>query len=151
MVAGLVTIPPAAGDLNPVTSLIMGVLGGMLGCLGVGLKFRFGFDDSLDVVGVHLVAGLWGTVAVAFFANDRGIFTGGGAQGWQLLLIQILIAAIAMIFTIVITTIIALILKSTMGWRVTDQIETDGIDFGGHRETGYDIGGRGVRGHTSRN
>lgn len=151
VVAGLVTITPAAGDLNPVTSLIMGVLGGMLGCLGVGLKFRFGFDDSLDVVGVHLVAGLWGTVAVAFFANDRGIITGGGAQGWQLLLIQILIAAIAMIFTIVITTIIALILKSTMGWRVTDQIETDGIDFGGHRETGYDIGGRGVRGHSSRN
>lgn len=67
------------------------------------------------------------------------------------MLIQILIAAIAMIFTIVITTIIALILKSTMGWRVTDQIETDGIDFGGHRETGYDIGGRGVRGHSSRN
>lgn len=151
VVAGLVTITPAAGDLNPVTSLLLGVFGGMLGCLGVGLKFRFGFDDSLDVVGVHLVAGLWGTVAVAFVANDRGIFTGGGAEGWKLLIVQILIALIAMVFTIIITTIIALILKSTMGWRVSEQIEADGIDFGGHRETGYDISSRGVRGHTSRN
>lgn len=151
VVAGLVTITPAAGDLNPVTSLIIGLFGGMLACLGVGLKFRFGFDDSLDVVGVHLVAGMWGTVAVAFFANDRGIFTGGGAEGWKLLIVQILIAAIAVAFAAVITAIIAVILKATIGWRVSDQIETDGIDFGGHRETGYDIGGRAMRGTTSRN
>lgn len=150
VVAGLVTITPAAGDLNPVTSLIMGLFGGMLGSVGVGLKFRFGFDDSLDVVGVHLVAGLWGTIAIAFFANDRGILTGGGAEGWKLLVVQFLIAAVAVIFAAVITAIIAVILKSTIGWRVTDQIETDGIDFGGHRETGYDIGGRAMRGTTSR-
>src|SRR5699024_11307789 len=58
VVAGLVTITPAAGALTPMTSLILGFVGGILGCLGVGLKFKFGFDDSLDVVGVHLVAGL---------------------------------------------------------------------------------------------
>lgn len=148
VVAGLVTINPAG---TPVTSLIMGLFGGMLGSVGVRLKFRFGFYDSLDVVGVHLVARLWGTIAIAFFANDRGILTGGGADGWKLLVVQFIIAAVAVIFAAIITAIIAVILKSTIGWRVTDQIEADGIDFGGHRETGYDIGGRAICRTTSRN
>ena len=69
----------------------------------------------------------------------------------RIITIVLLIAAIAVAFAAVITAIIAVILKATIGWRVTDQIETDGIDFGGHRETGYDIGGRAMRGTTSRN
>lgn len=63
LVAGLVAITPAAGDINPVSSLALGFIGGILACFGVGLKYTFNYDDSLDVVGVHLVAGIWGTVA----------------------------------------------------------------------------------------
>ncbi|MGP6172884.1 ammonium transporter [Corynebacterium sp. A21] len=141
LVAGLVTITPAAGALTPLTSLLIGVIGGALACLGVGLKFRFGFDDSLDVVGVHLVAGLWGTVGVGLLATDIGWFTGGGMAGLQLFIIQILIAAAAMIFAGVLTAIIALILKVTMGWRVDAESEFNGIDLDQHRESAYDLNG----------
>ena len=81
VVAGLVTITPAAGAFTPLTSLIAGFIGGILAAFGVGLKFRFRFDDSLDVVGLHLVAGLWGTIACGLLAKDVGLFTGGGADG----------------------------------------------------------------------
>ncbi|WP_018297013.1 ammonium transporter [Corynebacterium lubricantis] len=145
IVAGLVTITPAAGDLTPVTSLILGAIGGVLACLGVGLKFRFGYDDSLDVVGIHLVAGLWGTIGVAFVATDRGIFTGGGTEGWMLLIVQIVIAVVAMAFTAVITLIIALAIKATIGWRIDKEAEYNGIDFAEHRETAYDISGTELR------
>src|SRR5699024_6316479 len=110
VVAGLVTITPAAGSLTPLTSLIVGVIGGILACLGVGLKYRFGFDASLDVVGVHLVAGLWGTVGVGLLATDAGWFTGGDMDGFRLFIIQIVIAVVAMIFAAVITAVIAYLL-----------------------------------------
>lgn len=140
VVAGLVTITPAAGDLTPVTSLLLGVVGGGLGCLGVGLKYRFGFDDSLDVVGVHLVAGLWGTVGVGLLATDVGWFTGGGADGFRLFVVQVLIAVVAMVFAAMVTAVIALALRVTVGWRVDEEAEFNGIDLDQHRESGYDTG-----------
>ncbi|MEX3503753.1 ammonium transporter [Corynebacterium sp. LK2510] len=145
VVAGLVAITPAAGDLSPVTSLILGFISGILACFGVGLKYVFKYDDSLDVVGVHLVAGLWGTIGLAFFAVDGGIFTGGGADGWRLLAVQTVIAVVSMIFAGIVTLIIALAIKFTMGWRITSEEEFDGIDYSQHRETGYDLGGPGMR------
>ena len=145
VVAGLVAITPAAGDLAPVSSLILGLIGGILASFGVGLKYTFNYDDSLDVVGVHLVAGLWGTIGLAFFAGDRGIFTGDTAEGFKLLAVQVVIAVISMIFAGVVTLLIALIIKATVGWRVTREEEFDGIDYSVHRETGYDLGGPGMR------
>ncbi|AKK09142.1 ammonium transporter [Corynebacterium testudinoris] len=138
VVAGLVTITPAAGALTPLTSIILGVIGGALACLGVGLKYRFGYDDSLDVVGVHLVAGLWGTVGLAFVATDSGVFTGGGIDGLKLLVVQIVIALVTMIFAGVITAIIGLALRATLGWRIDDEAEFEGIDIHEHRESAYD-------------
>ncbi len=145
VVAGLVTITPAAGALTPVTSLIIGIIGGGLACLGVGLKYRFGFDDSLDVVGVHLVAGLWGTVGVGMLATETGWFTGGGMDGFKLFIIQIVIAAVAMVFAAVITAIIAWILQATMGWRIDDNREQRGIDLTQHGESAYDTTGPEIR------
>lgn len=141
LVAGLVTITPAAGALNPLTSLMLGLIGGILACLGVGLKYKFGFDDSLDVVGVHLVAGLWGTVGVAFFATDGGMLTDDFGYGFQLLITQTVIAVIAMIFSAAMTFIIAIALRATMGWRVDREAEATGIDLAQHRETAYETAG----------
>ncbi|MDY3128118.1 MAG: ammonium transporter [Corynebacterium sp.] len=141
VVAGLVTITPAAGALNPVTSLILGFIGGILACLGVGLKFRFGYDDSLDVVGVHLVAGLWGTVGLAFFAEEGGMFTDDFVAGAKLLAVQAIIALVAMVFAAAVTAIIAVALKATLGWRIDREAEAQGVDLSEHRETGYDFAG----------
>lgn len=145
VVAGLVAITPAAGALTPVTSLILGAIGGILACLGVGLKYRFGFDDSLDVVGVHLVAGLWGTVGVGLLATDIGWFSGGGMDGLKLFIVQIVIALVAVVFAGVITALIAFALKVTVGWRVDDDVEQQGIDTHEHAESAYDTTGPEIR------
>ena len=91
VVAGLVAITPACGALSPVGSLVLGVVAGALAALAVGLKYRFGYDDSLDVVGVHLVAGLWGTIGAGLLATSTGLFYGGG---FQQLVLQIIIALV---------------------------------------------------------
>ncbi|AKK03443.1 ammonium transporter [Corynebacterium epidermidicanis] len=138
IVAGLVSITPAAGVLNPVTSLVLGFIGGILAALGVALKFRFKFDDSLDVVGVHLVAGIWGTIGLALLADHIGLFMGGGWYGLKLLIVQIVVAAATMLYTGVLTAIIGWILEKVMGWRVDRAIEHGGIDAHVHGETAYD-------------
>lgn len=135
IVAGLVAITPAAGSLTPVGSMILGVIAGVLSALAVGLKFKFGYDDSLDVVGVHLVAGLWGTIAIGFLGSETGLFYGGD---YQQLVVQIVIALFALIFTGIITALIALALKP-LGWRVSDEEEANGIDEAEHAETAYDF------------
>ena len=138
VVAGLVTITPAAGDMHPLTSIILGAVGGALGAWGVGLKYKFKFDDSLDVVGVHLVAALWGTVGVGLLATNRGLLTGGGIEGLKLFVIQALIALIAMIISGIFTAAIAGVLKATVGWRVDPEHEFTGIDITHHGESAYD-------------
>lgn len=105
----------------------------------MALKYRFKFDDSLDVVGVHLLAGLWGTVAVGLLASgERGWFTGAGWEGAKLFLLQILIAVIAMALSALMTMIIALGIKYTIGWRIDPEDEHHGIDFAQHGESAYD-------------
>ena len=135
IVAGLVAITPAAGALDPVGAIILGGIAGALCALAVGLKFRFGYDDSLDVVGVHLVGGLTGTVLIGFLATDGGLFHGGGLT---LLITQILVALIALVFSGVITAILGYALKATMGWRIHSDDEVRGIDLAEHSETAYD-------------
>jgi ammonium transporter, Amt family len=136
VVAGLVAITPAAGALSPVGSIALGAIAGALCAYAVGLKYRFGYDDSLDVVGVHLVAGLWGTIGIGFLATETGLLYGGGASQ---LAVQTIIALVAVAFSGVVTLVIALALKYTLGWRVDDEDEVTGIDQVVHAETGYDF------------
>ncbi|WP_110238857.1 ammonium transporter [Nocardioides gilvus] len=151
VVAGLVAITPACGSLSPVGSLALGVVTGALCALAVGLKYKFGYDDALDVVGVHLVGGLVGTVAIGLLATDGGLFYGDGVS---LFVTQVAVALFAMLWSAVATLIVALIVKAVIGLRVDEETEIEGVDFAEHGETGYDFGastgrGRGTLGTTS--
>ena len=140
VVAGLVAITPAAGSVHPLGAIALGAIAGVLSALAVGLKHRFGYDDALDVVGVHLVAGLWGTIAIGLFATGTfdtapGIFYSG--EGWKLLVVQIVIAVAALVFTAVMTAIAWAICRP-LGWRIDKSDEQAGIDGAQHAETAYE-------------
>ena len=113
----------------------------------VGLKFKLGYDDSLDVVGVHLVSGIIGTVALGFFAlpaddvTAGGLFYGGGIAQ---LIAQVMAAVFSIVFTAVMTLIIAWVIKKTIGLRVSEKAEVEGIDLHEHAETAYEFGGVGT-------
>ncbi len=136
VVAGLVAITPACGALSPVGSLALGVVAGAVAAVAVGLKYKLGYDDSLDVVGVHLVAGLVGTVAIGFLSTTTGLFYGGG---FGQLVVQVVIALFAVLWSGVMTLVVALALKYTMGWRIADDEEVEGIDLVEHGETAYEF------------
>ncbi len=136
VVAGLVAVTPACGALSPVGALILGVVAGALCALAVGLKYRFGYDDSLDVVGVHLVGGLVGTIGIGFLATSTGLLYGGGPDQ---LVVQAAIALVAMVWSGVATIAIGLLLKAVMGWRVDEETEVHGIDLAEHGERAYDF------------
>ncbi len=146
VVAGLVAITPACGSLSPLGSIVLGAIAGGLAAVAVGLKYRLGYDDSLDVVGVHLVAGLWGTIGVGLLATSGGLFYGDGIDQT---VVQILVALGALLVSGVVTVIIALALKATMGWRIDEDEEQAGIDQGEHAESAYDMNARGGRMGTS--
>jgi Amt family ammonium transporter len=155
VVAGLVAITPAAAAVDVVGAMFIGLIAGALCALAVGLKYKLKYDDSLDVVGVHLVGGLVGTILIGFFANVPrdaegvattstwapdgaldGLFYGGGlTQLWT----QILVALIAVVASGVLTLIIGLALKYTMGWRISEEDEVEGVDVTTHGEAAYDI------------
>ena len=144
IVAGLVAITPACAAVSPLGALAIGVVAGALSAYAVGWKYKLGYDDSFDVVGVHLVAGLWGTLAIGLFATDiapdetNGVFYGGGAGQ---LGIQAVAALATIVYCGVVTTIIALVVKATLGLRVDDEAEQTGIDEAEHAETGYEFSG----------
>jgi ammonium transporter, Amt family len=142
VVAGLVAITPAAGALSPVGSIFLGAIAGVLCALAVGLKYKFGYDDSLDVVGVHLVGGVVGTVLIGFLSTSTGVFYGGG---WRQLVIQAVIALSAIIISGVVTLVLGLVLKATLGWRVPEEVEVGGIDLAVHGESAYETLGVGSR------
>ncbi|MDT0202920.1 ammonium transporter [Nocardioides sp. AE5] len=142
IVAGLVAITPAAGDVSPVGAIALGLVAGALCAMAVGLKHRFGYDDSLDVVGVHLVGGLVGTVALGFIATSGGLLYGDGPK---LLVVQIAIVAFAIIWTAVLTLALGLAIKYTLGWRIDEDDEVSGIDRVEHGETAYEFGASGAR------
>ncbi|WP_256819548.1 ammonium transporter [Dietzia sp. Die43] len=140
VVAGLVAITPAAGSVHPLGAIALGAIAGALSALAVGLKHRFGYDDALDVVGVHLVAGLWGTIAIGLFATgtfgtDAGVFY--SADGWRLLVVQIVIAVAALVFTGIMTAIAWAICRP-LGWRIDKADEQAGIDGAQHAESAYE-------------
>ncbi|MDR3068538.1 MAG: ammonium transporter, partial [Cellulomonas sp.] len=118
VVAGLVAITPAAGTLRPVTSIVLGAVAGVACALAVGLKYRLGYDDSLDVVGVHLVGGLVGTVGVGFLAADTGLFF-VPEVGWKQIVVQVIIAVAALVWSGLFTAVIGFALKASLGWRVS--------------------------------
>ncbi|MCI2149487.1 ammonium transporter [Bifidobacterium crudilactis] len=138
MVAGLVAITPAADVVSPFWAMVLGLIAGILCCFACGLKFKLGYDDSLDVVGVHGVGGLVGTVLIGFFGEGTGLFAGGNGKQ---LLVQVLIALIAIAFSAVITFIIAFALEKTIGWRVTEAQEITGVDLSDQGERAYDFAG----------
>ncbi len=142
-VAGLVAITPAAGFVTPVGSIFMGLAAGALCAAAVSLKWKFGFDDSLDVVGVHLVGGFTGTVLIGFFSSTTGLFYGGNTDQ---LVVQLLVATCAIIFSGVTTLVIGLALKATMGLKIAEEDEYDGIDVTTHGETAYEFDGGGGSG-----
>jgi Amt family ammonium transporter len=138
VVSGLVAITPAAGALSPVGSIALGAVAGALCAVAVGLKYRLGFDDSLDVVGVHLVAGLWGTVGVGLLGTQTGLLYGGGPRQ---LVVQLVIAGAAVALSGVATSAVGLTLRALLGGRVSETAEAAGIDRALHAESSYDWSG----------
>jgi Amt family ammonium transporter len=152
VVAGLVAITPACSAVSPIGAIIVGVVAGVLCALDVGLKFRFGYDDSLDVVGVHLVGGLVGTIIIGFLATADapagvdGLFYGGGVdQLWR----QIVGALAVLVFSFVLTLVIGIAIQKTIGFRITEEDEITGIDNVEHAESGYDFASLGSSGSTA--
>lgn len=138
IVAGLVAITPAADVVSPLWAMVIGAIAGVLCCFACGLKFKLGYDDSLDVVGVHGVGGLTGTVLIGFFGEGTGLLAGGD---WRQLAVQGIIALCAMLYSGVVTAIIAFALEKTIGWRVTEAQEVGGIDLADQGERAYDFAG----------
>jgi len=142
VVAGLVAITPAAGAVNITGAIAIGVIAGALCAWAVGLKFKFGLDDSLDVVGVHLVGGIVGTLLIGLFSTSDGaggvdgLFYGGGLGS---LGDQALGALTAIVWCAVVTAILGYAIKFTLGWRVSEEAEVNGIDLDQHGESAYDL------------
>jgi Amt family ammonium transporter len=146
VVAGLVAITPACAAVSPMGALAIGLIAGILCALAVGLKYKFKYDDSLDVVGVHLVGGLVGTLMIGFLATEasptgiNGLFYGGGLDQLGK---QAVGAGVVLVYSLVVTAIIALILKAIIGLRVDSDEEVGGIDRLEHAETAYELGDTG--------
>jgi len=133
-VAGLVAITPACGSLTPGYSILLGILAGVICALAIDLKFKLGFDDSLDVVGIHLVGGLVGTLYLGFFANGTGLVYGAGPAQ---LGAQAIAAFSVLVYSFVLAFVIGFIIEKTIGFRVKNEDEVAGIDLVVHGEEGY--------------
>ncbi|GAB2808903.1 ammonium transporter [Actinocorallia aurea] len=149
-VAGLVAITPACGFVDPWAAVVIGLIAGAVCAFAVGLKYKLGYDDSLDVVGVHLVGGVIGAVSLGFFAaypfltednglsraQGKGLFYGGGVEQllWQC------IGPIAVgVYSFVIAFILGKIIDKTIGFRISEEDEANGIDIAVHAESAYDL------------
>jgi Amt family ammonium transporter len=149
-VAGLVAITPCAGFVGTGSALVIGFVAGMVCFTAIQLKFRFGYDDALDVVGVHLVGGLLGSLMVGLFADKGinalgadGLFFGGGTS---LLGKQVLAVVATLVWSFVVTFVIARVIDATIGLRVTPDEEAEGLDVTQHAEAGYAMGDFGSMG-----
>jgi ammonium transporter, Amt family len=143
-VAGLVAITPACGYIAPLPAALLGIIAGAVCALAVGLKYRFGYDDSLDVVGVHFVGGWIGSLSIGFFATTQvnplaaheSLFYGGGlSQLWR----QFVGSASVTVYSFAIAAVLALVLKAAGALRVGNDAEVGGIDIADHGETAYDF------------
>ncbi|VBB45327.1 ammonium transporter [uncultured Desulfatiglans sp.] len=141
-VAGLVAITPASGFVGPLSAIIIGGLGGVICYGGILLKSRLGYDDSLDVVGIHGLGGTWGALATGLFASTAvnpagrdGLFFGNPGQLW----IQFLSVAATVVYAFVLTWVILKVIDLLMGLRVSAEEEVRGMDVSLHNETGYNL------------
>ena len=144
-VAGLVAITPACAFVAPWAAVVIGFIAGVVCALAVGLKYKLGYDDALDVVGVHLVGGIIGSIAIGFFGSSavnslglNGLFYGGGTE---LLVKQTLGVVLAMAYSFVATLIIGFAIEKTIGFRVANEEELIGVDQTEHAESAYELGG----------
>ncbi|GIJ65194.1 ammonium transporter [Virgisporangium ochraceum] len=148
-VAGLVAITPACGFIEPWSAVLLGIVAGVVCALAVSLKYKLGYDDSLDVVGVHFVGGWIGSLWLGLFASNDlnayigdvvgasdGLFYGGGVTQLGR---QAAASAIVTVWSLAIAALLALILKAVGLLRVTSEAEVDGIDLAEHAEAGYDL------------
>ena len=140
VVAGLVAITPACAAVNASGALIIGFVAGAICALSVGLKFKFGFDDSLDVVAVHLVGGIVGTVMIGFVGVDVGLFNGGGTEQ---LVKQVIGVGAVFAYSFIATMIIGKIVDLTIGFRISQDQEVAGIDLAIHAERAYELSDNG--------
>jgi Amt family ammonium transporter len=156
VVAGLVAITPSCGAVNTLGAIVVGAIAGAVCAVAIGLKYKIGLDDSLDVVGVHLTGGIIGALLIGFLGTDtspqgkdglfvdqnghgmNGLFYGGSGE---LLWHQFLGVLFTVVWCGVFTVIIGLAIKHTIGWRIDRDAEIDGIDADQHGEVAYDFGG----------
>ena len=143
-VAGLVAITPACAFIAPWAAILLGGAAGVICCYAIGLKHRLGFDDALDVVGVHLVGGAFGALSLGFLAaypllagQRKGLFYGGGIEQ---LGVQALGPVAVGLYSFTIAWIIGKVIDKTMGFRLAEEDEVTGIDLAEHAETAYDLG-----------
>jgi Amt family ammonium transporter len=142
-VAGLVAITPACGFVDPWAAIVLGAIAGVVCAYAIGLKYKLGYDDSLDVVGVHLVGGAIGALSLGFLAaypflpsQHKGLFYGGGAHQLGL---QALGPVVIGLYSFVMAWIIGQIIDKTIGFRISADDEAAGIDVTAHAETAYDL------------
>lgn len=143
-VAGLVAITPASGFVGPMSAIIIGAVAGALCYSACNLKARFGYDDSLDVVGVHGVGGSWGAIATGLFASKvvneagaDGLFFGNPAQVWT----QVIAVVTTVVLAVVATFVILKVVDAIVALRVSEEDEVAGLDLSQHSETAYALGG----------
>ncbi|MCW2815956.1 MAG: amtB [Nocardioides sp.] len=142
LVSGLVAITPSCGSVSPIGALVMGAVAGIVCAYAVGLKYRFGFDDSLDVVGVHLVGGLVGTFGIGLLATAAaptgvdGLFYGGGLDQLGK---QLVGGGAVLVYAFVVSGMIGWVIDRLMGFRIDEEHEISGIDLVVHAETAYDL------------
>jgi len=147
IVAGLVAITPACANVTPLGAILIGIISGAVCAWAVTIKYKLGYDDSFDVVGIHLVGGIVGTLALGFLASDiaaeggqNGLLYGGSIN---LLIVQIIAAAGVLVYSFILAGIIAYVLKATIGIREDEEDEVGGIDLAEHAETAYELGDSG--------
>jgi len=135
IIAGLASITNAAGFVSPLFAIVIGFAGGILCYLAVFLKFKLKYDDSLDVIGIHGVGGVWGAIATGLFVSvgGSGLIHGNVKQ----LIVQLGSLGIVLVYTVVITYIILKLIDKTIGLRVSLEDETQGLDFSQHGESAY--------------
>jgi Amt family ammonium transporter len=145
-VSGLVAITPSGGSCSPLGAIAIGVVAGVVCAMAVGLKYKLGYDDSLDVIGVHLVGGVLGSLLVGLFATGgvqsdaKGLFYGGGLEqlGKQAIGVFAVLA-----YSLIVSAVLAFAIDKLMGMRVEEDVEVSGIDQTEHAETAYDFTGAG--------
>ncbi len=147
IIAGLVAITPACSAVNPLGAMAIGAIASAACAVAVSLKYKIGYDDSLDVVGLHLVAGLIGSIFIGFFATSAapagvdGLLFGGGTE---LLVKQTIASGAVLAYSFVVTYLIAKVIDKTIGFRIAEDAEITGIDLSVHAESSYEIGSQGA-------